>query len=521
MARWLVGSMALLALAGCKKGAEGPAEAEKKELAPVAVEMANVTVGPMDATVTAQGTLAPSQGGAAHVASATPGRLLSVSVCEGQAVRAGQVVATVDTRPLHAQAVSAQAALAVAGAQSRQSETAARAAAEEQVGAVETARLSLAAARQEREGAVRQAQSEVSAADTELKKTRSGARPQEIAQADQAVEQARATRDRAATELERVEFLFRKGVAARRQLDDAATAAKVAEAALESARQQAGLLRAGARAEEVRASEIRLQQAREGLTQARATGESKVALAESALRQAEKGVLQVAAKQQEALAARATVAQKRADLEAARATADYAEVRAPLSGTVTRRYLNPGDMADPATPIVDIAGGPGVDLAASLPAGDGAPVRPGMVARITSPDDPGRPATGRVLSVGQVDPQSNLLGVRIALDQPTRWKAGAFASAEIVLGTHPRALLIPREAVLTREDRVVAYVVTPDDVAHETTITLGPERGDLVEAATGLRAGERVIRLGQYELADGARVKAATEGKAGGAEKGD
>lgn len=84
------------------------------------------------------------------------------------------------------------------------------------------------AAANDRENAVKVARLELKTAQTELKKLQNGARPQKIAQAEQSIKQAQATHDRAVTELDRVEFLFKKGIMAKRQLDDAKTALAVA-----------------------------------------------------------------------------------------------------------------------------------------------------------------------------------------------------------------------------------------------------------------------------------------------------
>src|SRR5262249_34356496 len=210
------------------------------------------------------------------------------------------------------------------------------------------------AARLDRDSSAKQARIALSSAETDLGKLRTGARPQEIAQADLAVTQARANRDRAATELERVQSLYESGIAARRRLEDARTALDVANSTLESAGQQASLVRAGTRPEDLRAAELRVDQAREALAQALKSGQTHVDQARAALRQAEQSALQVAAKQQEARAMRETALQKRADLTAAQAIAGYAELHSPLDGIVTRRLLNPGDMADPATPVVEV-----------------------------------------------------------------------------------------------------------------------------------------------------------------------
>src|SRR5207249_1502663 len=130
---------------------------------------------------------------------------------------------------------------------------------------------------------VKQARIALNSAETELRKLQAGARPQEVAQAEQAINQARATRDRAATEVERVQFLFDKGISARRQLEDARTALSVAEAALASAQQQASLVRAGARTEELQAAQLRVEAAREALLQSQTGGGAKVQQAQTAL----------------------------------------------------------------------------------------------------------------------------------------------------------------------------------------------------------------------------------------------
>ncbi len=52
-------------------------------------------------------------------------------------------------------------------------------------------------------------------------------------------------------------------------------------------------------------------------------------------------------------------------------------------------------------------------------------------------------------------------------------------------------------------------MVGPDDVAHQKEVTTGTEQGELVQITSGVQAGQRVIRVGQYELSDGAKVRPA------------
>jgi HlyD family secretion protein len=215
----------------------------------------------------------------------------------------------------------------------------------------------------------------------------------------------------------------------------------------------------------------------------------------------------VAAKQQEAQAMHEAERQKQADLAGAQAVAGYAALRSPLTGTVTRRTLNSGDMADPATPVLEVSDTRALNLLANLPGEDGVKVRRGMAVRVTAADLPGRSFMGRVVSVGQVDPQTNLLAVRISIANPTgRLKTGTFAMAEIILHTDPQAVVVPKQAVITRDGKPVVFVVGQDNVAHQKNVTLGAEQGSMVQVLLGVEPGQSVIRLGEYELEDGAKV---------------
>jgi RND family efflux transporter MFP subunit len=474
----IVLGLTALALAGCGRSNKADPAGEPAA-APVAVETARVTVQPMETIVVAQGTLAPAQGDSAKVAAVTAGRIETIPVREGDRVAAGQVVATLDSRASNAQANQARY-----GAQAAESD---------RVSALRAARLALDAAGIDREAALQQARTTLQSAETDLAKTRAGARPQEIAQADQAVRQAQATRDRAASEIERVKYLNEKGIVPKRQLEDAQTALSVAESGLGSAKAQASLVRAGSRIEDVRAAELRVQAAREALAQARKSGDAHVRQAKAALRQAEQGTLLVEAKRQEAISMQAAAA--------------YTVLRSPIPGIVTHRMANPGDTADPASPILEIANTTSLNLLANLPEGEGAGVRPGQIVRLNAGP---QTAAGRVLTVGQVDPQTNLLSVRIAVANPGgRLKPGSFAMARIIVHSDPRGVAIPKEAVVSREGKSVAFTVSPDGTAHQRTVTLGPEQDAFVEVRSGLKPGETVIRVGQYELPDGAKVKPA------------
>lgn len=138
---------------------------------------------------------------------------------------------------------------------------------------------------------------------------------------------------------------------------------------------------------------------------------------------------------------------------------------------------------------------------------------------MASESAPGKSFAARVESVGQVDPQSGLAHVRVSVFGAGALKIGALASCDIIVARRAGAIVAPRQAVITREGKPTIFVAKPDGTAEERAVTIGEESGGLVEIRKGLKAGEKVIRLGQYELEDGARVRPAASGAASAGEE--
>ncbi len=570
--------------------------------APAPVQVVKARLAPVESLVEAQGTFAPSQGASARVAPASAGRLTQVFVREGDRVQAGQLIALVDNRAAQSAVRSAQAAVGAAGADTQsaalgtqvaqsdaqnavaQAQTGLKSAQADRDASIQNARAALTqavsdtrkaslaantsdlrnaitqaalggeSARSESRSAVLAAQNAVAQAQTDYAKTRAGARPQEIDSAQAALASAQATESRAQIEVTRAQRLYDKGLFARRQLDDAQTALKVATQGVESARAALDLLKAGAlpqdieaarlrvvaaqdalnaaqksgdarvaqaraglslaqsalrqtapqRGEDVRAGTSRAQAAREALASAIKSGDAKVAQAQATLKAAQSGVLSVAAKQADARSKQEAQNAKVADLQSAQVTASQSEVRAPLSGTVIKRLLNTGENADVTTPVVEISAPGALDLVAQMPSFDAARVAPGQMARVLLDGAPTLAA--RVESVGTVDAASGLQSVRLSVAGATGATNGASARVEIVVSSRPAAVVIPATALLTRDGKSVVLVARAN-VAHEVEVKTGTHEGDLLEVRSGLKPGDVVITQGGYELEDGAALQ--------------
>ncbi len=183
------------------------------------------------------------------------GRIDTIAFHEGDAVRAGAVVAALDAAELQARLGQAQAAQAAAKALLEQLER--------------------------------------------------GARPEELQQARAAADAARERLDDARRTLERTRVLYNGGAASREQFDQATTAAQVAAAQEQQAREGLRLVQAGPRREQIDAQR-------------------------AAVRQAEAAVAQ------------------------ARAALDNAVIRAPFAGVVTVRHRELGEAVSAGLPVVTL-----------------------------------------------------------------------------------------------------------------------------------------------------------------------
>ncbi len=396
-----------------------------------------------------------------------PGRLARVAVAEGQPVSAGDLIATVEEDELRAAVDQAAAGLRVA------SEEAVRAAA-----AVD------AAARQ-----AEQARAAVRAATASLAQLQAGPRPDELRQADAAVESARAALEEARRALERARRLFGDGAVSGAQLEAAQAQAEAADAHYRQAVAQRDLVRAGARPEALAAAAAQVRQAEAAWEAAKAN-----------VRQAEAA----------AAAARARVAQARAALRATTARLDRAHLRAPFAGTVTRVYLTRGSPVGPGIPVASLAASSGW-ITADVDEADIGGVRRGQAARITADAYPGKVFRGRVTRIGQaveVRLGSRAVRVRIDLEGAATMRVGTSVDIRLLVRAIPDALLVPAEAVHASANEGTPYVfLIEGGRLRRRQVRTGEGNDEFIVILDGLTEGD-VVAVGEAgRLRDGQKVR--------------
>lgn len=204
----------------------------------------------------------------------------------------------------------------------------------------------------------------------------------------------------------------------------------------------------------------------------------------------------------------------------AKLSLDDTVIRAPFSGTVAMRLVQPGEKVSPDSSIVTLVDLRQMVLEAALPASEIPAVAVGQRVRFTVGGFGEREFIGEVQRINPVTTSgSRAVAIYVAVDNADRaLKGGMFAQGELTLRSTQPVLSIPQRAV--RQQAGISYVHTlQDHKVVRTPVTLGPQQQDeaFIEVRAGLTAGERVIltdiadsRVGSSAIVHGADSVAAS-----------
>ena len=171
----------------------------------------------------------------------------------------------------------------------------------------------------------------------------------------------------------------------------------------------------------------------------------------------------------------------------------YTHLVAPFSGLVTARMADPGTMAAPGVPLLQIDRAGALQLEVTVDQAAIGVVRKGMRVRIEIEGGDPKGISG---SVGEIvpaaDPVSHGFMVKIDLPSSNQLRAGMYGTAEIPNGSR-QAILIPRSSVVWRGSLASVYVIDGQGIAQLRYLTLGAVQGSQVEVLSGISAGEKLV----------------------------
>ncbi|MBP7864802.1 MAG: efflux RND transporter periplasmic adaptor subunit [Acidobacteria bacterium] len=281
------------------------------------------------------------------------GRVLERPVDEGELVKAGQLIARLESADIEREVAAKKADVALAAAALAELEAGSR--------PEEIAQAAAAAAQ------ARSAVADLSA----------GPRPQEIESARAVVKSAEADAEKAALDFSRMKDLYEKSnVVSRNDFDVARTADEMARARLKDAREKLAIAEEGYRKDQV-------EQARQALQQA----------------EANYTLVKKGPRVEEIEQGRARLQQAKEALALSETKLSYAILSSPMAGLVLSKNVEPGEFVSAGTPVVTVG-----DLAhpwvrAYVEETDLGRVKLGQSVRVTCDSYPGKVYAGKVVFI--------------------------------------------------------------------------------------------------------------------------
>jgi RND family efflux transporter MFP subunit len=215
---------------------------------------------------------------------------------------------------------------------------------------------------------------------------------------------------------------------------------------------------------------------------------------------------------------RAALAAAEAQRDQLRTRAGYATIRAPVTGIVTEKLVEAGDLVGNQTRLFTIADISTMVVRVQVSELDVVLVSPGDPVDVQLDAFPGRTLAGRVRRVfPAADPASRLVPVEVAITGPDARLArpGFLARLRFALGARENVMLVPASAIVSDGGNPAVFVIE-NDRAERRPVTMGVTSEGRVEIVNGVQTGETVVVAGTNNLRDGSVVRvvnpAAAEG---------
>jgi membrane fusion protein (multidrug efflux system) len=205
----------------------------------------------------------------------------------------------------------------------------------------------------------------------------------------------------------------------------------------------------------------------------------------------------------------AAVAAARAQLEQTQLLLADAVVRAPISGTVAKRNVQPGEKVGFDAPLLSIVDLSELEVQAQVPVSDVARLRKGMLAQVEIEGLPGRGFAGRLERINpSTEPGTRTINIYVSLpNEEALLRAGMFARVFVVTAD-AEVPALPIAAVRTENGTAFVWAVR-DGKLERRLIEVGrrDERAQLVEVSGGISADDQVLATKFDNLKDGLAVK--------------
>lgn len=210
---------------------------------------------------------------------------------------------------------------------------------------------------------------------------------------------------------------------------------------------------------------------------------------------------------------------QKANHELAQLNVEYTQIKAPISGTVSERFIKKGNMINVDSPAFQLVQLQELEAMLYVPEHELYKIRADQTVRLEVDALPGQQFEGKVARISpSIDSNTGTFRVTLSINPKasssvegaeiasTRLKPGMFGRVNIKYDTKVNAVMIPKVALVS-EDRSQMVYVAVDTMVFKRAVNMGYEEDGWVEITQGLDPSETVVTVGQTTLTDSARIQ--------------
>lgn len=186
---------------------------------------------------------------------------------------------------------------------------------------------------------------------------------------------------------------------------------------------------------------------------------------------------------------------------------DYTQIRAPIDGVVSERFIKIGNTIKAGDAIFHVTSLSPLVAYLHVPEREYRQIAAGQSAGIRIDALGGDPILAYVTRVSPiVDPATGTFKITIEIgNEQKRIKPGMFGRMAITYDRHENALQIPRSAII-ESATATSVLVEEEGIAIRKVVQTGYSFNGMIEITSGLDDGENVITVGQVGLKSDSRV---------------
>ena len=209
----------------------------------------------------------------------------------------------------------------------------------------------------------------------------------------------------------------------------------------------------------------------------------------------------------------ARIGQFQAQIESREYELEKSEIKAPFSGYITKEFTEVGEWVEKGGPVVELIDTKTVEIRIDMPERYVSKIKKGSAVSVDFDAIPGESVQGEIVSlVPQADSESRTFPVKVAIDNKDGTvKSGMVARVSFPVGEPASVKLVPKDAIVTRNNANFIYVVT-DGVAQPVPVTTGTAFDGRIEVLGPVKAGQQVVIRGNERLMPNQPVQIVNEG---------